>query len=84
MTDIEFLWWWVGGGVVRTVIFTSNPTSVLRLCCVVVGVVTIKILVFLYSANAGLLKNVQNHFSRFFGRQEISKTPCISEGQLGS
>ena len=31
--------WW--GGVVCTVIFMSNPTTVLRLCCVVVGVVTI-------------------------------------------
>ena len=28
--------WWVGG--VCTVIFVSNPTTVLRLCCVVVGV----------------------------------------------
>ena len=39
------LWWWVGwlewGGVVFTVIFMSNPTTLLRLCCVVVGVVTI-------------------------------------------
>ena len=34
---IEFLWW---GGVVCTVIFMSNPTTVLRLCCVVAGVVT--------------------------------------------
>ena len=30
-----------GGGVVCTIIFVSNPTTVLRLCCVVVGVVTI-------------------------------------------
>ena len=30
-----------GGGVVCKVIFVSNPTTVLRLCCVVVGVVTI-------------------------------------------
>ena len=36
---VEFVWW---GGVctVYTVIFMSNPTTVLRLCCVVVGVVT--------------------------------------------
>ena len=33
----------VGGvGGVCTVIFVSNPTTVLRLCCVVIGVVTIK------------------------------------------
>ena len=33
-----------GGGVGCTVIFVSNPTAVLRLrlCCVVVGVVTMK------------------------------------------
>ena len=31
---------WVGGGVCK-VISVSNPTSVLRLCCVVVVVVTI-------------------------------------------
>ena len=30
-----------GGGVVCKVIFISNPTTGLRLCCVVVGVVTI-------------------------------------------
>ena len=30
---------WVGGGGVYTVNFVSNPTTVLRLCCVVVGVV---------------------------------------------
>ena len=35
---VEFLWWLVGG--VCKVIFVSNPTSVLRLCCVVVGIVT--------------------------------------------
>ena len=29
-----------GGGVVCAVIFVSNPTTLLRLCCVVVGVVT--------------------------------------------
>ena len=29
------------GGGVCAVIFVSNPTTVLRLCCVVVGVVTI-------------------------------------------
>ena len=38
---VEFLWW----SGVCTVIFMSNPTTVLRLCCwlffVVVGVVTI-------------------------------------------
>ena len=35
-----------GGGVggVCTVIFMSNPTTVLRLCCVVVGVVKICVL----------------------------------------
>ena len=41
---VEFVWWWGGGGVVGwwgggcgvcTVIFMSNPTTVLRLCCVV-------------------------------------------------
>ena len=31
----EFVWWW------GLHIFVSNPTSVLRLCCVVVWVVTI-------------------------------------------
>ena len=40
---VEFVWWggvgWGGGGV-RTVIFMSNPTTVLRLRCVVAGVVT--------------------------------------------
>ena len=35
--DVEFVWWW--GGVCK-VIFMSNPTAVLRLCCVVLGVVT--------------------------------------------
>ena len=40
--DVEFLWWWWGGGcwgggVVCTVIFVSNPTAVLRLCCVVLS-----------------------------------------------
>ena len=36
---VEFLW--VGGlGRVCKVIFVSNPTFVLRLCCVVVGIVT--------------------------------------------
>ena len=41
---VEFLWW-VGGvdGGVCKVIFVSNPTSVLRLCCFVVGVVTITV-----------------------------------------
>ena len=39
VATIEFLWWW--GGVVCTVIFMPNPTTVLRLCCVAVGVVTI-------------------------------------------
>ena len=34
----EFVWWWGG---VCTVIFMPKPTSELRLCCVVVGVVTI-------------------------------------------
>ena len=33
----EFVWW----GGVCTVIFVSNPTTVLKLCCVVVGVATI-------------------------------------------
>ena len=32
------------GGVVCAVIFISNPTTVLRLCCVVVGVVKICVL----------------------------------------
>ena len=36
---VEFLWW-VGG--VCIVIFMSKPTTALRLCCVVVGVVTTK------------------------------------------
>ena len=40
---VEFLWWGGLGGVCK-VIFMSNPTTVLRLCCwlncVVVGVVT--------------------------------------------
>ena len=31
---------WLGGGGVCKVIFMSNPTTVLRLSCVVVGVVT--------------------------------------------
>ena len=41
-SDVEFLWWGGVGGVCK-VIFMSNPTVVLRLrlCCVVVGVVTI-------------------------------------------
>ena len=34
--SVEFLWW-----VVCKFIFVSNPTTVLRLCCVVVWVVTI-------------------------------------------
>ena len=33
---VEFMWWWV----VCKVIFVSNPTTVLRLCCVVTGAVT--------------------------------------------
>ena len=39
-TNVEILLWAVVGGVVCKVIFVSNPTTVLRLCCVVVGVVT--------------------------------------------
>ena len=39
MATIEFLRW--AGGGVCTVIFMSNLTTVLRLCCVVVGVGTI-------------------------------------------
>ena len=35
--SVEFVCW---GGGVCTVICMSNPTAVLRLCCVVVGVVT--------------------------------------------
>ena len=38
--NIDFLWW--GDGVACTVIFMSNPTTVLWLRCVVVGVVTIE------------------------------------------
>ena len=34
----------------------------------------IRILLFLDSAQGGLLKNVQNHFSRHLGSQEIAKT----------
>ena len=34
--DVEFVWWW--WWVVCKVIFVSNPTKVVRLCCVVVGV----------------------------------------------
>ena len=34
----------------------------------------IKALLFLDSAQIGLLKNVQNHFSRRLGSQEIAKT----------
>ena len=44
MFTVEFLWWWGGGWVVGgvcTVIFVSNLTTVLRLRCVVVRVVTI-------------------------------------------
>ena len=35
---VEFVWW--GGGGVCTGMFVSNPTTMLRLCCVVVGAVT--------------------------------------------
>ena len=39
---VEFVW--LGGvGLVGVVIFISKPTTVLRLCCVVVEVVTIYI-----------------------------------------
>ena len=34
----------------------------------------IKVRLFLDSAQVGLLKNVQNHFSRRFGSREIAKT----------
>ena len=34
----------------------------------------IKALLFLDSAQVGLLKNVQNHFSRLLGSREIAKT----------
>ena len=34
----------------------------------------IKILLFLDSGKAGLLENVQNHFSKYFESREISKT----------
>ena len=34
----------------------------------------IKVLLFLDSAQGGLLKNIQNHFSRHLGSQEIAKT----------
>ena len=40
MLNIEFVWW--GGGRVCTVLFMSNTITVLRLCCVVVGVVKIE------------------------------------------
>ena len=40
MLTVEFLWCGGVGGGVCTVIFVSNPTTVLKLCCVVVGVVT--------------------------------------------
>ena len=45
---VEFEWWGDAGGGVCKVIFMSNPTAVLRLCCVVVGVVTIFIDDILY------------------------------------
>ena len=38
MLTVEFLWW---GEVVCTVIFMFNTTTMFRLCCVVVRVVTI-------------------------------------------
>ena len=34
----------------------------------------IKVTLFLDSAQVGLLKNVQNHFSRCIGSREIAKT----------
>ena len=34
----------------------------------------IKVLLFLDSAQVGLLKNVQNHFSRHLGSRKIAKT----------
>ena len=34
----------------------------------------IKLHLFLYSAQGGLLKNVQDHFSRHLGSEEIAKT----------
>ena len=34
----------------------------------------ITVLLFLDSAQVGLLKNVQNHFSRHLGSREIAKT----------
>ena len=34
----------------------------------------IKVLLFLDSAQVGLLKNVQNHFSRRLGSRKIAKT----------
>ena len=34
----------------------------------------IKVLLFLDSAQGGLLKNVQNHFSRHLGSQEMAET----------
>ena len=40
-----------GGGVVCTVIFMFNPTTVLSLCCVVVGVVTKIITSFIVATN---------------------------------
>ena len=30
-------WWWVDGGGVCTFIFVSNPTTMLRFCCVVLS-----------------------------------------------
>ena len=65
MLEVEFLWW---GGVGK-VIFMSNPTTVLGLCCVVAGVVTMK------NINMFLLMNEMLHIFRSI----ITKALLVNE-----
>ena len=58
----------VGGGVMFKVNFVSNPTTVLRLCSVVVGVVTI---METFSMETGKEPN-KNHSVKIFS------SPCYS------
>ena len=74
--NVEFVWW----GEVCTVIFTSNPTTVLRLCCVVVGVVTICVTTCrLFSIDKFFCKNVwekMNHSKLFQGVVAMDWNNC--------
>ena len=81
-------WCWVvggWGGAVCKVIFMSNPTTVLRLCCVVVGVVTKtenekypqKSFYDLSLLIADRNRSLQNKINSLQNNQSVNKTPVV-------